>query len=199
MLPWRDKRMNEQTRKDRATQPLDHGRLRWAKNVSSFSVYIYRPIVGRVRVWIVAKPDCIKGARGAIDDVFIPFSFVTALITNNNSAQVSAKKIFCNKTDLNHFTKIMFMLPSSFHSSKGIVFSCVFQSLSIPETGVERWEKICCSFLLSVIPAVNWLKGLIRSHMICDIKKFKTSFNFCSKSNASQRLKKCELWEYFDT
>ena len=29
MLPWRDGRTNKQTkRKDRATQPLDHGRLR---------------------------------------------------------------------------------------------------------------------------------------------------------------------------
>ena len=29
MLPWRDGRTNKQTkRKDRATQPMDHGRLR---------------------------------------------------------------------------------------------------------------------------------------------------------------------------
>ena len=28
MLPWRDKQPTEQKRKDRATQPLDHGRLR---------------------------------------------------------------------------------------------------------------------------------------------------------------------------
>ena len=80
----------------------------------------------------------MKGARGAIDDVFIPFSFVTALITNDNNAQVLAKKIFCNKIDLNHFTKLMLMLPRSFHSSKGIIFSCVFQSLSILKAGVER-------------------------------------------------------------
>ena len=28
MSPWRDKRTNNQTRKDRATQPMDYGRLR---------------------------------------------------------------------------------------------------------------------------------------------------------------------------
>ena len=28
VLPWRDNQTNERTRKDRATQPMDHGRLR---------------------------------------------------------------------------------------------------------------------------------------------------------------------------
>ena len=35
MSPWRDKRTtNQPTRKDRATQPMDYGRLRWAKSAS---------------------------------------------------------------------------------------------------------------------------------------------------------------------
>ena len=77
----------------------------------AWAFYYRHPLAEHTTFLMRCVTSRIKGARRAIDDAFIPFSFVTALITNNNSAQVSAKKIFCNKIDLNHFMRLIFMLP----------------------------------------------------------------------------------------